>query len=141
MPQPGRTGPLTDNLAFLADEQIGLLASVNEVPPPVDEIESQGIDSRWWSVDDFQPPSQDQLLDFVAEVGPRFEAGERVGVHCTYGMGRTGTFLAVWLVVEGYEADTAIAEVRARRPGSIETLAQEDAVRTFWLNHIAGDSG
>ncbi len=137
LPQPGRAGSLDDDLAFLANRNIALLASVNEVAPPVSDIEAAGIASLWWPVDDFQPPTQGQLEEFVAVASQHFESGERVGVHCTYGLGRTGTFLAAWLVWDGLDAEAAIAEVRARRPGSIETRAQEDAVRTFWLNRPA----
>ena len=54
-----------------------------------------------------------------------------VGVHCGAGMGRTGTFLAAYLVSQGMTAHDAIAEVRRLRPGSIETPAQERAVAQY----------
>lgn len=43
----------------------------------------------------------------------------------------TGTVLACYLVSLGYNALEAIDEVRAKRPGSIETKDQEEAVKTY----------
>ena len=57
---------------------------------------------------------------------------QAVGVHCAMGRGRTGTMLACYLVArEDYSPDKAIDETRRRRPGSIETRRQEQAVRDF----------
>ena len=55
--------------------------------------------------------------------------GRRVVIHCRGGRGRTGLVAARILVECGLEADEAITRVRHARPGSIETLAQENHVR------------
>lgn len=64
-----------------------------------------------------------------AEVGPQVRAalvsGARVLVHCRGGLGRAGTVAARLLVELGADAESAIARVRAARPGAIETAAQE----------------
>jgi ADP-ribosyl-[dinitrogen reductase] hydrolase len=49
-------------------------------------------------------------------------------MHCYAGLGRTGTIAARLLVEHGMRPDVAIAQVRKIRPGSIETLEQEDYV-------------
>ena len=50
-------------------------------------------------------------------------------VHCYWGRGRTGTMLAAYLVKQGHHtARQAITEVRNKRPYSIETYEQEDAI-------------
>jgi ADP-ribosyl-[dinitrogen reductase] hydrolase len=46
-------------------------------------------------------------------------------VHCRGGLGRAGTIAARLLIELGTEPASAIAAVRAVRPGAIETLAQE----------------
>jgi ADP-ribosyl-[dinitrogen reductase] hydrolase len=49
-------------------------------------------------------------------------------VHCRGGLGRAGTVAARLLVELGMEPTTAIASVRAVRPGAIETSDQEKFV-------------
>ena len=54
--------------------------------------------------------------------------GSDVLVHCRGGLGRAGTVTARILIELGMEPETAIARVRAVRPGAIETRAQESYV-------------
>ena len=49
-------------------------------------------------------------------------------VHCRGGLGRAGTIGARLLIELGVEPNTAIANVRAVRPGAIETSEQENYV-------------
>jgi hypothetical protein len=56
-------------------------------------------------------------------------AGESVAVSCFGGLGRTGTVVACVLREAGLDAESAIGLTRATRPGTIETLQQEDFVR------------
>jgi atypical dual specificity phosphatase len=76
-------------------------------------------------------PTQLQLDIGVHAIGQALERGERVAVHCGAGLGRAGTMLAAYLVSQGCGAEEAMERVRAARPGSIETLEQEQAVRDF----------
>ena len=53
-------------------------------------------------------------------------------MHCTLGMGRSGTMLACYLVKTTHcDAQEAINAVREKRPGSIETEQQEQLVQEF----------
>lgn len=56
-------------------------------------------------------------------------SGSDVLVHCRGGLGRAGTMAARLLIELGMEPETAIARVRAMRPGTIETSEQERFVR------------
>ncbi len=139
MAQPGLYAPLEDDLAFLVDQGIDLLVSLTVEPTDPDTVAAYGIDLLHIPVEDMTAPTQDQLDDYVAEARPRIAGGEQVGVHCTAGLGRTGTFLAVYLVTEGRTGQEAIDEVRKLRPGSIETEEQEQAVVTFYERWTAGE--
>jgi ADP-ribosyl-[dinitrogen reductase] hydrolase len=52
-------------------------------------------------------------------------SGRDVLVHCRGGLGRAGTIGARLLIELGMEPATAIRQVRAARPGAIETYDQE----------------
>jgi len=52
-------------------------------------------------------------------------------VHCRGGLGRAGTMAARLLVELGMAPTTAIANVRAVRPGAIENADQEEFVRSI----------
>ena len=131
MPLPGRDRPLEQDAAYLEQEGIRVLVSLTENPVDAHVLASHAIDQEHIPVQDYTPPTLEQMIEFVAVVEDSVEAGKSVGVHCTAGLGRSGTMAAAYLVANGASADEAIATVRQLRPGSIETPAQEDAVRRF----------
>ncbi len=125
MPRPGAHAELEADFRFLADQKIDLLVSLTEAGVDEDEAEAFGVDVLHLPVKDFGAPTLDQLCTFTKVAREHLAAGRRVGVHCGAGLGRTGTFLAAYFVGQGMTAEAAIAHVRALRPGSIETKAQE----------------
>jgi atypical dual specificity phosphatase len=70
----------------------------------------------------------DEIIQFIEEQSAQ---SNPVVVHCAEGIGRTGTILAAYLVRKGMSADDAISKVREKRPGSIQNLEQENAIRMF----------
>jgi ADP-ribosyl-[dinitrogen reductase] hydrolase len=59
-------------------------------------------------------------------VQQRLDRGDRVAIHCRAGIGRSGTIAARVLIERGVAPATALARVRAARPGAVETAVQED---------------
>ncbi len=131
MPRPGASGSLEDDIAFLGAQGIDLLVSLTTVPVDPSLLAEYRIESLHLPVLDFQPPSLQQQIEFAEKTSQRLTDGGRVGVHCTAGIGRSGTMLATYLVFCGESAEDAIATIRELRPGSIETTAQEAAVYSY----------
>jgi atypical dual specificity phosphatase len=95
------------------------------------EIADAGLTHLVVPIRDFHPPTPAQLDEAVEFVEKAVVAGGACAVHCGAGLGRTGTVVAAWLVRRGHSAESAIAEVRRRRPGSVETREQEAAVSEY----------
>ena len=110
---------------------MGLLINLHVQPHAPERIARYGMTELHLPVADFTPPTTEQLERGVNAIQSAIDSGTRVAVHCGAGLGRTGTLLACYLVRGGLSPEDAIARVRAVRPGSVETAAQEAAVRAF----------
>jgi len=76
-------------------------------------------------------PTTFQLSEILDFIEARNDESKPVVVHCAEGKGRTGTVLAAYLVSKGLAAWEAVSKVRELRPGSIQTVEQETAIRHF----------
>ena len=131
MPLPGRDRSLDQDAAYLEQEDIRLLISLTEETPDRHTLSTHSIEQAHISVPDFTAPTLSQMAEFVGLVEDSVASGDPVGVHCTAGLGRSGTMAAAYLVSTGVSASEAISTIRGLRPGSIETEAQEEAIRNF----------
>lgn len=121
------------DLEILKSLNVGLVVSLQKIN--FDVSISTDIDFiNWYSpVKDFSIPTVDQVNEFVQRVDQAHAKGKRVIVHCTAGIGRTGTMLACWFVAKkNMTAKEAIKTVRKFRPGSIETEEQIQFVSDYY---------
>ena len=119
-------------LQTLADAGVRVVVNLHEQGHAAGRLEALGMREVHLPVADFTAPTLVQLQEGVGVVSSALDAGERVAVHCGGGLGRTGTLVACVLVAaHGLGADEAIAAVRGRRPGAVETAEQIEAVREF----------
>ncbi len=123
-----------DDVQFLKEQGVDVLIRVVErhlAGVPRSLLEQFGIEEHLESVVDFTAPSQEQIHSILDFLGRSIAEGRRVAVSCRGGRGRTGTILACALVMNGYSAEEAIAEIRRLRPTSVEPGEQEVAIETF----------
>ena len=123
-----------DDLLWLKKK--GILSVVRMVEMSRAEITSiqitqQGLLDCYEPVADYHAPSLKQIDKILKFINSALVDGRPVGVSCYWGMGRTGTIMACYLVSQGYAANEAINEVRTKRPGSIETESQEDVIKEY----------
>ena len=128
MAHPG-TGP--EVLAELKAAGVGAVVSLTMIPLPAGLLEQQGFTYLHLPVPNFTPPLPSQIDRFIEFCRRSQQDGRAVVVHCLAGCGRTGTMLACYLVWQGMDPGEAIRLVRDRRPYSIETSEQEEAVFEF----------
>lgn len=130
-----------DDLAWLRRTGIEVLISLSEEPPYRGWVNDAGLLAVHVPVPDMTAPTDRQLDICMDTIRRAADAGMGVAVHCTAGLGRTGTVLAAYFVTGGLSARAAIAKVRDLRPGSVETPEQEAAIARFADQRRAGGKG
>jgi len=118
-------------LEWLRAQKIDLVLTLTEDSIPKHWIDTVGLLAVHLPIDDGEAPTPEQIDLAMATLENARGASMGAAVHCLAGRGRTGTILALWLVKQGIHPDEAIRRIRQLRPGSIETLEQEECIRLY----------
>ncbi len=121
----------SDDLDWLRRHGIDVMITLTESPVPRQWVNEAGLLAVNVPVQDMEPPSDRQLDHILDTIRKANTSGMGVVVHCGAGMGRTGTVLAAYFVTRGLPPRDAVNTVRELRPGSVETVEQEQAVERF----------
>jgi atypical dual specificity phosphatase len=124
-----------EEYVWLREQGIQLVINLAEDPPPRHWINEAGLFSLHIPIEDMHPPSQKQIDLCLSAIRKAQAQNLGVCLHCSAGLGRTGTMLACYFVQEGLSARDAIARLRRLRPGSVETDEQSDAVAEYARRH------
>ena len=135
---PGNARISTDLQALASSHGVQVLLTLQEqeelaalgLDGILEEAASLGIESLWLPIPDGRAPgSPGAVMATIDRVIALLTEGKTVAVHCLGGLGRSGTVAAAILVRLGVRPGTAIARIRATRPGAIQTTEQ---VRFVW---------
>jgi len=133
------------DLKYLEDNNVGLVVTLTQEKKPTfyDALYvGRKLERLYLPVKDFNIPKFAQVDQFIAAADKMISEKKTVAVHCEGGIGRTGLMLACYLAIkENKDAQTAIGEVRAKRPGSAETQKQERCVAAYlaYRKGLVGD--
>ena len=121
------------DLEFLRKQGVVALVRLTEYPEiQPDQVKQYSMVDYYQPVPDFIAPTIFQIERIINFITKYVSEGKPVAVSCYEGRGRTGTILACYLVSKGIAAEEAIKQVRNKRPGSIETKDQEDAIELYY---------
>src|ERR1051325_6200564 len=83
---------------WLRQQGIQLVICLAEDSPPRTWINEAGLFSMHIPIEDMHPPTQQQIDRCMNAIKKANGNKMGVGIHCTAGLGRTGTMIACWLI-------------------------------------------
>ena len=82
------------------------------------------------------PRSPAAARQLIVRLRSALEAGEKIGIHCRQGIGRSGLIAAGLLVASGVDPETAFRRVSAARGLPVPETAEQEQ----WVRELARES-
>ena len=98
-----------------------------------EQVQRSGLVFINFPIPDYSvPPSKQATRQLVSELKERLSHGNRVGIHCRQGIGRSSLVAACVLMTAGKSSDKAFEQIgTARRAKVPDTVEQKDWVTSF----------
>lgn len=132
---PGRTGDLDADVAEIARWAPDIVVSMTETSEMaasgaaglIEALRARSIKHAHFPIRDFgTPEAGDERWPALSErLHAVLDRGGSILLHCMGGLGRSGMVALRLLIERGLPPAQALAEIRAARPGAVETDAQE----------------
>jgi protein-tyrosine phosphatase len=96
-------------------------------------VREQGLTFISFPIPDYSiPTSKGETQNLVSELIERLKRGNRIGIHCRQGIGRSSLVAACVLVTSGESAGTAFEQIQLARGRAVpDTVEQRDWVTAF----------
>jgi len=96
------------------------------------EYREAGLGVIHFPIEDYWVPEDlDKFDELLKKISSSITFKKNILIHCRAGMGRTGLVVAALLIKLGTSADKAIAYIRKKRPGTVESKMQETFLHDF----------
>ncbi|MCX8094693.1 MAG: dual specificity protein phosphatase family protein [Caldisericia bacterium] len=117
-----------EKFKFLKENNIKSIITLSEKKLPDLLIKKYKIRHLYLPVKDFDVPSLEQVKKFIYWINlmERWEVSTLI--HCDAGIGRTGTFIAIYFLLKGYTPKESIELLKTKRNFGIENLKQESFI-------------
>jgi len=133
-PFPGILRSVHQDLQALRNAGITRLVSLTETPFDAALAANYDIQCTAVPMPDMHAPLLDQAWFLCHQMDRYLQSGEAVAVHCKAGLGRTGTVLGlywIWLQAGQVSGAAAMKYVRQQEAGMIQSLEQENFLKSF----------
>lgn len=118
MARPGRGARVDREVAFFSAGAIDVLVGLEEDPHDAVPLRA-GLHYVHFPIPDMAAPKLADALQLLRRL-----RGLRTAFHCHEGIGRTGTLLALELVLRGYRANEALDLLRLIKPHFVQSEVQ-----------------
>lgn len=121
----------TSHLQWLENQNIGLIASLTD-QALAGRFQHEQIKINILHLPTKYVPSKESVDTFIKETEKILQNNKAVVVHCVGGNGRTGTFLACWLITHNkLSSDEALEKIRAINAKYVEGPDQEEFIHWY----------